>query len=252
MEKYNIGLCFKIYVHNDTTIERYNIIKTFFQSLNLLINNYNNLIIFGIIDCIVTDRLNNILKELSSDINIIYLNKNTGISFATNIGIEYLLNNNCDYIFCCDDDIIIKDANVLTLYINALILNEIDHLGYYPLHIYNIDNIKCNNLIKICNTGGYPVGYSGCFYCFTKKCIYNEGYLPIMDGKYGYEHQIFTKTITNCQYDIIDSNKYITLNIDSIKFTSGQNIINKIIDDKLIKFINNNYWKDKLNNFIYN
>ena len=118
---YNIGLCFKTYVDKHTSKARYKIISEFIDSLNLLVDNYDNLTIIGVVDCKLTPKLKKCFKKINNKIKIIVLNENKGISFATNIGIEFLLNHNCDYIFCCDDDIVIKDKNVLTVYIDLLV-----------------------------------------------------------------------------------------------------------------------------------
>ena len=86
----------------------YLIIEEFLKSLNIILFEYSNLIIIGIIDCIMTDKLKIIIDKLDKRIKIIILNENNGISYAINIGVEYLLNNDCDYIFISDDDIILK------------------------------------------------------------------------------------------------------------------------------------------------
>lgn len=239
---YKIGLCFKTYVHEGTTNERYNIIKQFLDSLKLLLNNHNNLIIVGIIDCALTNQLDKILKEIDQLIIIIVLNENRGISFATNIGIEYLLDYNCDYIFCSDDDIIIKNGDTLNLYVNAMINYKFRHLVYYPSLSYpqyksekiNDDIVKFNDL-------------AGCFYCFTKNCIYEYGYLPILDGKYGGEHHNL-RNILGSAYDLINSNQYITLNDRSIRFKSGQDDINTMKDGFLNTFQHSNFWKELVKN----
>jgi hypothetical protein len=238
---YNIGLCFKTYVNEHTPTERYRIISEFVDSLSLLVDNYDNLTIIGIVDCKLTPKLKKCFKKINNKIKIIILNENKGISFATNVGIEFLLNHNCDYIFCCDDDIIIKDKNVLTVYINSMINNNIRHLAYYPRHIYPT---YCEAASQ--NLSVTPNGFSGCFYCFTKDCIYNDGYLPMLDGKFGFEHEIFTKKITTRQYDIVNSDNYVKTAPESILYKSFQNEISTISKSNLEKYVDDNYWKEQV------
>ena len=76
--------------------------------------------------------------------------------------------------------------------------------------------------------------------------IYNYGYLPILDKKYGYEHEIFTKKITGNQLDVNDSNKYITLNKLSLICTSGQTDINQTKMAELATFIHDKQWFDSI------
>jgi glycosyltransferase involved in cell wall biosynthesis len=243
-KKITIGLCFKIYVNDDkTNKKRYDIIDEFLKSITNMVDNYNNLIVIGIIDCKLTYKLKQLLKKYAN-LKFIYLNENKGISIATNIGIEYLLNCNCDYIFCSDDDIIIKDNNVLNVYIESMIINNINHLCFYPLEHFKADFKPVNtNLIQIND------GFSGCFYCFTSECIHEFGYLPVLDKKYGYEHEMFTKFVVKHNYDIINSSKYITLNSDSLIHTSNNSHSSNTYVElyELPKYISSNYWKNKIN-----
>jgi len=248
---YNIGLCFKIYVHKNTTDERYEIIDEFLNSLNKLIGNYDNLTILGIVDNEITGKLESLLRKINNKIKIIILNENKGISFATNIGIEFLLNYNCDYIFCCDDDIIIKDASVLDMYINNSIDNNIKHLGFYPLDVWPLGALR---IARLGASGGLAIknnliaiqGMSGCFYYLKKDCIYDSGYLPIFEGKYGFEHECFTEKITGVQYDILNSNNYLMLNPKSLLHGSGQTEINVKSKQDLEKYVSENFWKNQV------
>ena len=241
---FNIGLCFKIYVDKKTNKKRYEIIDTFLNSITNLFNSYNNLIVVGVIDCVLTSELIGVLNKYYHFVKLkfIYLHDNKGISIATNIGIEYLLNYNCKYIFCSDDDIIIKNNDVLNVYIQEMINNNVCHFCFYPLDCFHASFENMNNsFVKIRN------GFSGCFYCFTSEVIYEIGYLPILDKKYGYEHEYFTKKVIKYNYDIINSSNYIRLNKDSLLNSSSNNhIINSQMETyELPKFINSTYWQNK-------
>ena len=242
---YKLGICFKIYVTDTTSHVRYNIITDFLNSLKNLMLNYNNLTIVGVIDCKPTVKLDEILNNcIDSRIHIIRLNKNKGISFATNIGIEYLLNRDCDVIFCSDDDVTFLNYDVLNKYVETMYTYKIPHLAFYPLingnYPYGVISIQHGGLSI------FKTGYSGAFYCLLAPVIYKYGYLPILKSKYGYEHEIITRAITGKQYDTINSNDYIKLNPLSIDNKSGQNDINTEdqINCPLQKYISNTYFTD--------
>ena len=228
------GLCCKFYQNNFTTPQRYNIMLEFVSSLNSVIENNKYLKIVAVIDCKLNDKLECIIKKLHSRVQVIYLGKNYGISYATNIGIVELINKNCEFIFSCDDDIIFKDPNIFDEYIRHSLQYNINHLGHYPrMHNKNI-NIRINNGV-ICSSG-----FSGCFYMVRKLDILNKGLLPILDSKYGYEHVILTRNLTKYQYDIHNSNRLIELNGESIKNGSGIKLdttnINKIKTKNLMPY----------------
>jgi len=238
-----------MYLNKSTNKIRYQIIKTFLNSIKMLLDHYNNLIVIGVVDCIVFDKFHQeILVNIDKRIKILYLNTNYGISFATNVGIEYLIRNKCEYIFSSDDDIIIKDVEVLNIYINAIKITGIKHFCYYPSNLYKCYHIIYDNYIY------YDGGYSGCFYCFTRDVIFEFGYLPLLPEKYGYEHELFTKNVTGKLYDIINSFKYIELNVDSLQNQSNNNHIqNSLVTHMVLpKFINNYYWYNIVlhNNFV--
>ena len=227
---YKIGLCFKVYVNEYTSFKRYEIIEQFLKSLYKISEQNNNLVIVGVVDCIPTDNLINILeKNKLKKMNIIYLNKNYGISYSTNRGIIELMNKGCDYIFCADDDIIFKQNSIFEKYIRTSIQFGIHHLSYYPSKLFKCDISNVNDKIR------EVIGYSGCFYMVRKCDILNKGLLPILNAKYGYEHEIFTKVFTQRQYDLINSDDLLELNKNSLKNCSGckldSNNINTLPND---------------------
>jgi GT2 family glycosyltransferase len=249
---YKIGLCFKIYINNNTNIMRYQIISDFIDSLNKVLDHYNNLTVVGVVDCVPNDQLYNTIDKIDKRIKILVLNENKGISFSTNIGIEYLLNNDSDYIFCADDDIIFKNPDIFNFYLCNLIANNIEHVGYYPLTERKKMNLQ-NPTIKYARKSLIKIhhGYSGCFYCFSKNCISKFGYVPILDKKYGYEHEIFTKKITELQYDIINSDQYVGLNIKSFNITSSQSDHNTTTNYELCAYKNDNFFINSIDKWSF-
>ena len=241
---FKIGLCFKIYVNEKTKLERYEIIEDFLNSLQETFKNNKELEIIGVIDCKINDYLKRILDKIDTKkINLIYLNDNYGISHSTNKGIINLVEKKCDYIFCSDDDIIFKSKDIFDNYIRCSLKHNIHHLGYYPVNQKNISSNEFNkNYETIDDIMVINNGYCGCFYMVRSHDIINRGLLPILNSKYGYEHEIFTKTLTGKQYDLVESHKFINLNIKSLNVCSGSKIDknnwnHKSKDYKLIPYI---------------
>lgn len=235
----NIGLCFKIFVNESTSKERIIIIEQFLSSLKPFLGLMN---IVGVIDNILDPKISHIIEQYK-DIKFLVLNNNYGISIATNVGIEYLINHSCEYVFCSDDDVIIKDLNVFNEYIKAINFTNVQHLGYFPSETHrNMRIHQDNKLVRI-------HGYSGCFYVVTKKCIQKYGYLPVLNAKYGHEHVFFTRTITRYQYDIPYSNKLLELNVNSILHSSNnKHQINTDTKYKLVRPKQKDFWISQINN----
>jgi GT2 family glycosyltransferase len=87
--------------------------------------------------CIIND--GQPLKECNVNIKQnkkIYLHELTpqrqGVAKAKNLALQYLFNNNCDYIFIIEDDVIIKDKNIFQRYIEASKITGIQHFNYGP------------------------------------------------------------------------------------------------------------------------
>lgn len=236
----NVGLCFKIFVNELTSKERITIIEQFLSSLKPFLGSMN---IVGVIDNTIDPKISHIIDQYK-DIKFLVLNNNYGISIATNIGIEYLINHNCEYIFCSDDDIVIKNLNVFNEYIKAIHSTNIQHLGYFPSNIYKSRRVFQENQLDRIH------GYSGCFYVVTKQCIQKYGYLPVLNAKYGHEHVFFTKIITRYQYDIPNSDKLLELNINSTLYSSNnKHQINTDTKYKLDKPKQKDFWISQIHNF---
>lgn len=77
------------------------------------------------------------LKEYNINLNDkIRLHEQTpqrqGVAKAKNQAMRYLLNEECDYIFIVEDDVVIKDKNVFNKYIEASKITGIQHFNYGP------------------------------------------------------------------------------------------------------------------------
>ena len=63
--------------------------------------------------------------------------KNIGVAKSKNRAMKYLYEQNCDYIFIIEDDMIIKDHSVFNQYIEAYKLSGIHHFNYGPGSPFN-------------------------------------------------------------------------------------------------------------------
>jgi glycosyltransferase involved in cell wall biosynthesis len=66
------------------------------------------------------------------DINIINNHTNIGVGKTKNKALQYLIADNCDYIFILEDDLIIHNTEVFSKYIKASEETGIQHFNYGP------------------------------------------------------------------------------------------------------------------------
>jgi glycosyltransferase involved in cell wall biosynthesis len=75
--------------------------------------------------------------------------KNSGVAKSKNNALKYLLEQNCDYFFLIEDDMIIKDPTVFQQYIEAYKASGIQHFNYGPGSPFNrkqtIQNFDLHN-----------------------------------------------------------------------------------------------------------
>jgi glycosyltransferase involved in cell wall biosynthesis len=74
---------------------------------------------------------------------------NSGVAKSKNNALKYLLEQNCDYFFLIEDDMIIKDPTVFQQYIEAYKASGIQHFNYGPGSPFNrkqtIQNFDLHN-----------------------------------------------------------------------------------------------------------
>jgi len=208
-----IGLSISTHSSDDTTPKRIEIIKECLDSVPQNDNIYVNIVADGVVE-----EHKKLLDIYPFD--IIY-QENRGISSTKNIGIKNIIDNGCDIGFLMDDDMIIKDEKVFDHYSNIMKSTGIPHFSYY------IDRNNCQEIIleKNVTIAKTPL-VNGCLLTFTKDLIEDIGYFKILPYKYGHEHSNFSRRCLHygkipffC--DIINANKYIELNPDSINLRSG-------------------------------
>ena len=62
--------------------------------------------------------------------NFIQHKKNIGVGRTKNEGLRFLLENGCEHIFVCEDDIMVKNSNIYNKYIEAANNSGIRHLNF--------------------------------------------------------------------------------------------------------------------------
>lgn len=146
---------------------------------------------------------------------------NIGVGRSKNKALNFLLSSNVDYIFLIEDDLYIKNKNVLHRYIDTHKKTGIHHFNYA---LHGVLNFTCtgqsNRKLDIIYDNEKLVSlYENCvgaFTFFTTKCLNEVG---LYDDNYfnALEHVDHTYEIIKSGYhppfwffaDIYDSNKYI-------------------------------------------
>ena len=172
--------------------------------------------------------------------------ENLGVGKSKNKGIKYLLDNGCDHIFVIEDDIVIKDNNVLDQYIKTSKASNILHLNYalgtpfnrkqktiFDLHNRNDLELESEPNPKLNIDYGNDISISlyqhisGMFSYYHKSVFENIG---LIDEQYfnAWEHVDHSYQAIMAGYhppfwwfvDIANSDQYLEPQKDSIKNSS--------------------------------
>jgi glycosyltransferase involved in cell wall biosynthesis len=220
---YRVGIAVSTYTENNTDSSRYDIID---KSLNSLIEYMNNSTLLTVFAIIVVDgpipvKHQNILDKYSNNplIKIHYRKDNGGVARTKNTCIRLLMDENIDYGFLMDDDILYK-THCIEQYIQSMKETGINHMGFcqmpemvHPKNEWDkmgYCEVKMNNYPIMKHVGSGV----GCLLSFTPELINKIGYFKVMPGKYGYEHINFTyraihQGVIPFASDIVNSNNYI-------------------------------------------
>lgn len=125
-----------------------------------------------------------VYPNLDTKSQIIDLSINSGVAVAKNLAWDYLITKGCDYLFLIEDDVIIKDPEVFSVYIETSIKTGVRHLMYSKVN----ENPKRTTI----DYGG-GVGldlhrnYQGCFMYADASTVKDVGFF---DGgfKNAFEH----------------------------------------------------------------
>jgi GT2 family glycosyltransferase len=187
--------------------------------------------------------------------NVIQHSQNLGIAKSKNDALRYLFNQNCTHIFLSEDDMIIKNKNVLNYYISAYKASGIKHFNFG----YVKENLKKNGsywIKKIMDFNGNKIVFfrniSGSFSYFHKDTIKAVGY---MDERYknALEHVDHTYQIVKAGYhpsfrwfaDIYNSDEYFINQDEFSKHSLIQKSVIwkiKVFRNSLIFLIKNRYF----------
>lgn len=168
---------------------------------------------------------------------------NLGVGKSKNKALKYLLDQNCNYIFLIEDDVVIKNINVFKEYINASVITGIQHLNYGPGSPFNrkqtIPNFDLHNRHLLTETSSpnpkLVVDYKDCkielyqhiagVFSFFTRSVLNDIGLIDEEYKNAWEHVDHTNRIINAGghppfwwfADIANSIDYLDVQPDAIQ-----------------------------------
>jgi glycosyltransferase involved in cell wall biosynthesis len=222
------------------TCNRPDYLQNLLETLVPCMDNIDNLVVIN--DGVAIDNIP-IGVLLNNDVNI-------GVGKSKNKAMQHLLDEECEYIFIIEDDLLIKNPDVFNVYINASKETGIQHFNYGPGTPFNrkqdIVNYDLHNR-HLLSTESKPnpkitIDYSnnvkidlyehiaGLFSFFTRKILEEVG---LNDEKFynAWEHVDHTHRIINHKghppfwwfADIHNSVDYLTIPTDSIDRSSTSN-----------------------------
>lgn len=209
--------------------------------------------------CVCNDGAESVDDVVPSNAKVLKTDKpRSGISINKNLGLKYLLEQDCDYFFLIEDDCFVKDTSVFERYIDASKKTGIQHFNYGPgtpfnrkqnveFDLHNRDSLDQSaepNPRTIIDYGDIKIPLythiAGMFSFFTRKTLEEVG---LMDEDYynAWEHVDHTyRIIKNKMHppfwyfaDIENSEKYLSEHNDAI----NNSVISK----------NNKEWLDGVN-----
>ena len=119
-----------------TIILNYNTWDETVDCIESILNSFPRMFVLVVDNCSLedsTEKFNNYVKN-KSNVRIIKAQENKGYSAGNNVGLKYALENNFDYIFISNSDIIVRDDAIEKM----IDLSEsIENCGLVGPHIYN-------------------------------------------------------------------------------------------------------------------
>jgi len=145
------------------------------------------------------------MDYLPPNTHVIQHEKNQGVAKSKNDALRYMLEQNCDYIFLQEDDIIIKDNNIFQKYINLHKITNIHHFnfGYHGPANKTPDKKPSPRLILSYKEANTKMSLNkhcvGAFSFYTQECLKRIG---LMDESFinAWEHVEHTFRI--CQQQL--------------------------------------------------
>ena len=113
--------------------------------------------------------------------NVIQHSRNRGIAKSKNDALKYLMSKDCEHIFLCEDDIKLRNAEVINLYIKASINSNIKHLNYGYHGPWNKDENGKPVIRKSKKFNGSNIVFhsklTGAFSYYSREVIEKVGYM---------------------------------------------------------------------------
>lgn len=122
-------------------------------------------------DCSNKADYSEVFNSLPKDFHLIKAETNGGVAKAKNRVVKYLLDEGCDYIVLIEDDILVKDENTVSKYIEASEQTGIEH--------FNFHNHGPANKIGPVNIGEVITLWPHCigaFSFYTRRCFEEAGF----------------------------------------------------------------------------
>ena len=182
------GVSISTYSNPGTPKERLKIIEKCLDSIKEQVYDKfdRDLVYINIVSDTVTDEHEKLLQKypFSRTKNT----ENMGVWYTKNVGIKCILDNDCDFGFLLDDDVIINDGIVFKYYLRAIELT-----GYSHFTCINGNERTKNTIVKNGINLRVLSNAQGFWLTFTRKGIEKTGYFNKMPYKAGYEHSLFAE-----------------------------------------------------------
>ena len=170
------------------------------------------------------------LNNLDDDRIVIFNKKiNCGLAKTNNTGIRLILENNCDYGFLADDDILYQ-KNWFTPYLNVMSNTKVKHLAFYD-KVWTPDISGVSKDSSVVNYENYNLelyrNVQGGMLTFSKEMIDQVGYFKILPYKNGHEHSNFSYRCFRYGFsigfaDVENSNKLLSYIDQTGKITTRE------------------------------
>lgn len=139
------------------------------------------------------DEFLNLVEETYPDIKIFNPRSNGGVAKAKNTLLKHMMDQDCDYMFLLEDDIIIKDEKAVTGYIEATKQSGFTHLCFAYHGPMNKKPLYADQWLE------YHGACIGAWCLYTKEIIEKVGYFneKMINA---FEHVHLTKRIGDLGY----------------------------------------------------
>lgn len=134
------------------------------------------------------DEIFNWIDKEYPKVKIFRSTSNNGVAKAKNTLLKHLIDENCDYLFLLEDDILIKDKKAVTSYIKAVEESGYEHLCFAYHGPMNQKPLYADDVIE------YHGSCIGAWCLYTRNVINLVGYLD-ENFKNAWEHVEHTKRI---------------------------------------------------------